>query len=244
MIRLDLRHGIKEGATYELVAHEYYDSNRHPTCANFREASRLLLRKWLLPFRKCQRLCEVGAGKSITAEIICSENNRLDGLTIVDESPAMLAHSRPWVHDGASLTIGNASRLPFSAEEIDVVVSCLGDPYNDVSFWRETRRLLRRKGVCLYTTPSYDWARKFRQETGSDPDSAQFELRDGTQLLLPSVILPASDQIALITSCDLEVCEVEAVSVCCLSGHKLSPKLLTERGPDASVVTGYRVSKP
>ncbi len=238
------RRPIETEASYELVANEYYDSDRHPTCANFREASRILLRKWLLPLTSSWRVCEIGAGKSITAEILSEEKRPLNGLTLVDESPSMLAYSKQWVRKGASLKLGVASQLPFATEEVDVVVSCLGDPYNGVSFWREISRILRREGVCLFTTPSHDWARSFRQQTHSDQESAQFELLDGTQVLLPSFILQDSEQIALVQLCKLEVRKVAHISVCDLSGHKLSPKLLLGRGPDASVVTGYLISKP
>jgi SAM-dependent methyltransferase len=235
---------IETEASYELVANEYYDSNRHPTCANFREASRILLRKWLLPLASSWRVCEIGAGKSITAEIFSEEKRPLDGVTLVDESPSMLAYSKQWIREGAGLKLGAASHLPFAAQEVDVVVSCLGDPYNGVSLWREISRILKHKGVCLFTTPSHDWAMGFRQETHSDPESAQFELLDGTQVLLPSFILQDSDQIALVQSCGLEVCEVAHISARDLGGHRLSPKLLLGRGPDASVVTGYLISKP
>jgi SAM-dependent methyltransferase len=238
------RRRIETEASYELVASEYYDSGRHPTCANFREASRILLREWRLPLVSSRRVCEIGAGKSITAEIFSEENRPLDGLTLVDESPSMLAYSKHWTQEGANLKLGAASHLPFATEEVDVVVSCLGDPYNGVSFWREVSRILRHEGLCLFTTPSHDWATSFRKQTNSDPESAQFELLDGTRVLLPSFILHDSDQVALIQSCELEVCKVAHISVRDLSGHRLSPKLLLSRGQDASVVAGYLISKP
>jgi ubiquinone/menaquinone biosynthesis C-methylase UbiE len=238
------RQRINTEASYEFVAREYYDAGRHPTCANFREASRILLSKWLLPLAGSRHVCEIGAGKSIAAEILSNKNRRLDGLTLVDESPCMLSYSKRWIREGASLEIGAASHLPLEDEQVDVLVSCLGDPYNHVSLWREASRVLKHEGVCLYTTPSHDWAKNFRLKTHSYPDSAQFDLLDGTQVLLPSFILPTEKQTALVNLCGLEIRRIAHVLIRDLSGQKLSPKLVLDRGPDASVVTGYRISKP
>jgi SAM-dependent methyltransferase len=241
MSNLKVQPAIPKPSSYEDVAAEYYDSERHPTCANFREASRLLLRAWLVGKRNT-RLCEIGAGKSVVAEIFSDLGYTLEHVTLVDESPSMLSYSKPWIRDGAKLELGSSSHLPFAASEIDLIVSCLGDPYNGAPFWQEVQRVLRNGGECMLTTPSYDWATNFRRKTHSDLGSALFELADGTQLLLPSVILSPTDQTALVESCGLQVRKIQHVSVESLSGQSISPKLLV--GSQLKVVTGYVVAKP
>src|SRR5216683_2735662 len=100
-------------ASYELVAQEYYDAERHPTCANFREASRLLFRRWLslVPNRKL--ICELGAGKSLLAEILTEALRSLDTVTLVDESPSMLAYSRALKEVGVRLDLASVFALPY-----------------------------------------------------------------------------------------------------------------------------------
>lgn len=57
-------------STFDVVAPEYYDPVRHPTCGNFRRASEILLAKWLSKFEGIREVCEVGAGKSVVAELL------------------------------------------------------------------------------------------------------------------------------------------------------------------------------
>ena len=188
-------------ASYELVAQEYYDSERHPTCSNFREASLILLRKWRVPILQSRSICEVGPGRSLVAEFFLSARDNLDRLVLVDESASMLAYSEKWRDAGATLKIGSAFSLPVPSNAFDLVVSCLGDPYNTFSFWTEVRRVLVPGGTCLFTTPSFDWAHSFRIASDSKyMESADFELFDGTHIQLPSFIRPPADQAILIRS--------------------------------------------
>src|SRR5580658_7644900 len=111
MSSLKVQPAIPKPSSYEDVAAEYYDSERHPTCANFRGASRLLLRTWLVGKRNT-RLCEIGAGKSVVAEILSDLGYPLGHVTLVDDSPSMLGYSKHWIRDGAKLELGSSSHLP------------------------------------------------------------------------------------------------------------------------------------
>ena len=231
-------------ASYELVAQEYYDSERHPTCSNFREASLILLRKWRVPILQSRSICEVGPGRSLVAEFVLSARGNLDRLVLVDESASMLAFSEKWGDAGATLKIGSAFSLPLPSNAFDLVVSCLGDPYNALSFWTEVRRVLIPGGTCLFTTPSFDWAHSFRK--GGDVaamDSADFTLLDGTHVQLPSFILSPTEQARLIQSAGLTLEQESHTFVRDLQGLKISPKLLAGRNQDATVVTGYVATK-
>ncbi len=235
---------VSSATSYELVAQEYYDRERHPTCANFRDASHILFRKWLNLFVTCEHICEVGAGKSLLAEILFEEHRSLKALVLVDESPSMLAYSEAWRQAGVAMDLASASTLPYGPESFDVVASCLGDPYNVIPFWSEVHRVLKDKGKCLFTTPSYEWARAFRATTDTNAmHSSEFELGDGSFVSLPSHIYQQCDQVRLIESGKLTVSEISHVSIQDLSEHKLSPKLVLRRGPEASIVTGYVASK-
>ena len=231
-------------ASYELVAREYYDAQRHPTCANFRDGSRILFRRWLKFFDSRSQICEIGAGKSLLAEVLSEEHCALDTLILVDESPSMLAYSEAWRQDGVKLDLAPATALPYASESFDVVVSCLGDPYNTTSFWIEAHRVLRSGGKCFFTTPSYDWAAAYREVTNTDSmHNSEFELKDGSRVCLPSHIYAEHEQVQLIQSAGLTVSQVLNVSVKELPDKNLSPKLVLSRGPMASVVSGYVVLK-
>src|SRR5438132_3045781 len=102
--------------SYEEIASEYYDRTRHPTCANFREASARILRVWLrrLSVERGQ-VCEVGAGDSLLAELLLEAGKEPRGVIISDPSPSMLEFSKKWVNRGAELSLNRAEMLPVAA---------------------------------------------------------------------------------------------------------------------------------
>ena len=100
---------------YSLIADEYYDSSRHPTCWDFRTASKTLATSWCrtLPSRSDMFL-DIGAGSSVFAEVL-GENRSLHNLIILDNAPGMLAHSLRHSEKGATLVIGDATNLPIAS---------------------------------------------------------------------------------------------------------------------------------
>jgi len=231
--------------TYETLATEYYDAIRHPTCANFREASGQVLSQWLdeLPLGKGW-LCEVGPGKSMLAELVNGRTYAMGRLVLVDSSLSMLAHSKKWAALGANLILGDATMLPVPSGSLELLVSSLGDPYNDIRFWKEASRVLRHNGFCLFTTPSYDWASTFRGNADRETITwAQFELSDGRRVRVPSYICPVDEQIKAVVENGLSVVRVVHIPATALKLTHLSPKLLLGRGLTATVVTGYLITK-
>jgi SAM-dependent methyltransferase len=236
-----------ESTSYEQLASEYYDAERHPTCANFREASAIILREWLRRLLPPQGLvCEVGAGKSLAAELLDEqEPSALRRLLITDASPSMLGYSREWESKGARLTLCESSDLPVADGEVALLVSSLGDPYNEPAFWNEAWRALTPGGLALFTTPSYEWASSFRTSADGEKElAAAFDLFGDGRVFVPSWIYPDDEQRKLIESCGLSVEEATEVRRSALTSRKISPKLLLEDVPDVSVVTGYLVRKP
>jgi len=227
-------------SAFDEIAAEYYDSSRHPTCANFRFASSLRLAEWLKDYRG-EQLCEVGCGKSLAAEILFRQNSFLPNLMLTDDSAIMLEYSRPWEAHGAQLKVASADALPVRSGSLQYLISCLGDPYNSRTFWQEVARVLGPNGRVFYTTPANDWSGAFRR--GVAANEAEFELADGRHVMIPSYICPEADQIQLIEEAGLRVKEVSNVTVKDLTGQPLSEKLLARRGLEASVVTGFTAMK-
>jgi SAM-dependent methyltransferase len=182
---------------------------------------------------------------SILAEILAPKLKRMDRLMLVDESPTMLAYSAQFAKLGAQLVLADVSKgIPMDAEAVDVAVASLGDPYNLDGFWSEVRRIVRPGGRILYTTPSHEWAGAFRKTDRCRLQGAQFALVNGETVCVPSYIYPRDQQKKLIARHGLVVERVANVSSSELAETRLSSKLLVLGKPNASIVTGYLVSRP
>jgi len=230
---------------YEELASEYYSSTRHPTCANFRSASALVLDRWLGNISRTSGwICEVGPGKSLLAELLTAAGESLHRLILADSSPSMLRHSSRWAQDGARLAVADAGALPVRSERVALLVASVGDPYNQPSFWAEARRVLKPRGAVVFTTPSYAWASSFRPYSNGRKMAAEFELADGRHVSVPSFIYSEEQQAELIAAQGLSVTEVYNVPISALRNQPISPKLLVERKERPDVLTGYRVVKP
>jgi hypothetical protein len=149
----------------------------------------------------------------------------------------MVAHSARWNAQGAETVFGDAEEIPFADERFDVVVASLGDPYNTLAFWKNVRSVVSRRGLAIFTTPSFEWADEFRSQNQEPVDCAEFLLRDGSRVLVRSLILPERDQISLMKRCGLSVIGVYHVLLAALRGEPLSQKL--DMNPDLPFVTGY-----
>lgn len=224
--------------SYEQVAGEYYDFDRHPTCANFREASRSLL-ETLVPDLPPAQACEVGCGDSLLASIFVQRDYELHGLLLTDAHASMLEHSRPWASHGATLSVAPARRLPVPDASLAVVVASLADPYDDASMWAEVARVLTPDGRCVVTTPSSVWGERFRSD-GQPEGVAHFDLRDGTAINVPSYLRSPADERRLIEGHGLELVRQESIPLRALTAP-LSNKLQV-LGPEETVVDGYLVS--
>jgi ubiquinone/menaquinone biosynthesis C-methylase UbiE len=185
---------------YTAVAAEYYDADRHPTCRNFRDASRVFLSSSLNSLERKGVTLEVGAGSSLVAEFVEKKLMSSERLILLDSSSEMLAYSKCF-EQNAALVVGDALALPFASQSISLIVASLADPFNILQFWREARRSLEYGGHCLFTVPSYEWASLFRQASGYEREgSAFFRLASGESVYLPSSIRSTVDQITMMSS--------------------------------------------
>lgn len=236
------RHETLLCGTYQDLAAEYYDPHRHPTCANFRQASSRLVEAWLhtLPISEGW-LCEIGSGMSILAELLSTRDALLPRLLLVDSAPSMLQYSKRWSMSGAHLLLGSAFALPIASGSTQLLVSSLGDPYNATPFWKEACRILRPGGFFVFTTPSHDWASTFR--AGKEIEVAEFELSEGRRVRVPSWIYSRDEQAGMFEQHGLVPKQLAEVPIAELQSERLSPKLLHLPGANASVVTGYLLVK-
>jgi SAM-dependent methyltransferase len=206
----------------------------------------MILDRWMWPTPTGSTTCEVGAGKSLVAELRIKHGRSLKQLLITDQSSKMLEYSRQFEVAGATLRVATAGDLPLPSDSIEWLVASLGDPYNTETFWTETVRVLKRGGKAVFTTPAYDWAKCFRDVNDNDAGfkEAEFELIDGRRVRLPSFIYSEENQVDLVEKHGLIVNEVCHVTIADLKAEPLSPKLCLQRGPAGSVVSGFLITKP
>jgi ubiquinone/menaquinone biosynthesis C-methylase UbiE len=209
-------------------------------------ASAVIIARWLPSIPTGASVCEVGAGRSVVAEQLIHLGQSLNRLLITDESARMLEYSRQFESAGATLWLARAERLPIAGDSIGCLVSSLGDPYNNRTFWTEAFRVVRPGGIVIFTSPAYEWAVSFRRESQNIDASfmqAEFELADGRRVYLPSYIYSDSDQQSLVEGAGFVVRDVRSVTIADLHGAVLSPKLCLGRGRNGPVVTGFLMQK-
>ena len=202
----------------------------------------LLVERWVGDGEIAAPRWDVGAGDSVLAEVLAARGVSLEGTTALDESPSMLAHSQKWTSRGLRLVVGDAESIPAEDGSASLVVASLGDPYNTDEWWAEAARVLAPGGVCLFTTPTHEWAESFRD--GATRDVAEFELADGRKILVPSLVRSPEEQVRQIEQAGLRVDAVGQVTRDDLGRHPPSPKLDVLADDDAPVVRGYRVVRP
>jgi ubiquinone/menaquinone biosynthesis C-methylase UbiE len=229
---------IRPYASYSKVAAEYYDVIRHPTCRNFRDASKSYLTKALAEATTVETCLEVGVGRSLVAEFVQSNAINIEQLFLLDSSHEMLSYSKSFSH-AAQLVVGDARELPFKSESISLVVASLGDPYNFKPFWNEIFRCLEFGAKCLFTTPSYEWAATFRTHSEDElQEAAFFVLDDGQKLYLPSIIKSEAEQKEMMLRAGLTVTDVTY-----LSAQEIPKPHSSKLFGCTNIVTGYTALK-
>lgn len=225
-------------ARYDDIAREYYDSARHPTCASLRQLSiSYLIPRLRLLSGDEGLVLEVGVGRSTLAPVWHAFGFDPKALVLQDRSPAMLTYSAEWEKGGARLAVADADATGLPDSSTDVIVASLGDPYNTSSFWREVARVLRPGGVCHFTTPAHEWARRFRSsETRA---VAEFVRADGTVLYMPSPVYTDKEQATLFSAAGLRLVDSGCLTLKDLDSAPAPKLLCVSKGEP--VVRGYSV---
>src|SRR4051794_22777325 len=138
---------------------EYYDETLHPTCADFRLASTLYLRRLFASETVEGRIADIGCGKSILLEMPLPTSSNRD-LVLVDESNDMLLQNdrRRGNFEIRKLDLRTSV---FGTVEFDWVFAIMADPYNTLSAWSNIGRALKPLGQCIFVVPSFTWSNKF-----------------------------------------------------------------------------------
>jgi SAM-dependent methyltransferase len=227
---------------YDVVATEYYDPVRHPTCHNFGELSeRFLLRRIEVLASREGWTLEIGAGRSVVAPVLRARGIGLDRLILLDRSRAMLEHSRRWQSLGAKLLVADAAATAISDAVISLVVAGLGDPYNDERLWKEVRRVMVPGGTCLFTAPALEWAGRFRASSGRS--EAEFVLGDGTAIAVPSKVLSVEKQTRLVATAGMRVVEVADYSSAELVGPHSKKLDVFDGAMHVPIIRGFAIRK-
>lgn len=225
--------------SYDVVAGEYYDSVLHPTCSNFRSASILLISRFLGSFPAPGKTLDLGAGRSVVPEVELQSSKSLGSIVLFDGSRDMLANNEPAFLARCEAIVGEPSKIPMVGEGIDLILSSLGDPYNNQSVWKECARLLTRFGRLIYTTPAYEWMLRYRvEEEGAPEHISRFVDRTGTAHDLPSFVYAPKIQSDLFEQAGFSV---EETSVCYADEvpGPLSPKLVSCSKERLPIVRGF-----
>ena len=191
-----------EVGSYEDVALEYYDARLHPTCADFRAASRLFLEKLFREQNPGGRIADIGCGRSLLSEFVS------DHLVLVDGSPRMLAQNL----GVAEKRLANLEKSSFAQSEFDWIFAILADPFNSKAAWANISSALKRGGRCVFIVPSYQWVSKFRSSVEDERTGfARFLRENDAPIFLPSMVYPPQQQAALIESVGMRVTSFQQV---------------------------------
>jgi SAM-dependent methyltransferase len=225
--------GILEIGSYEEVALEYYNAALHPTCADFRSASRIVLQRLFSRDAPQGRIADVGCGLSLLSEFV-TEN-----LVLIDASSKMLAQNSRNIEK----RLVNVEERSFAQSEFDWVFGILADPYNSAQAWNNLSSALKVGGSCLFVVPSYRWASKFRSSVLEEqPGFAHFVKADNSSIFLPSIVYPQAEQFALIESVRMRVSNFEQIFVRELTNIS-SPKISKVLAADDPILDVYFTDK-
>jgi 2-polyprenyl-3-methyl-5-hydroxy-6-metoxy-1,4-benzoquinol methylase len=230
--------------SYKIISKEYYDQEYHPTCSNFREGSKILIKNELetLSDLDASNVLEVGAGKSVLLEICHELNLMFKTILISDAEEQMLKYSFPFKLNSMEFKILDAENTDMDKNNFDLIVSSLGDSYNTQKFWIEVEKLLKKGGHCIFTTPSFKWCRLFRKSQ-INKKIASIVTKNNNEIYIPSIIYNEATQIKMIEGAGLNCHQVSELKLKSLNQEIISPKLRTELTDELPVVTCYVIKK-
>jgi hypothetical protein len=154
----------------------------------------------------------------------------------------MLQHSHRWTEFGASLSVCDASAVSRVGQAFSLLVASLGDPYNTSAFWRGAYRALRPGGAALFTMPSFEWSSRFRGNAAGKSQLAEFVLKDGRCLHVPSCVMSLHEQVKMIEDAGFAVVRFASLGADLLHpGEPHSPKLDVFGDDVSSIVWGFEV---
>ncbi len=171
---------MRARSAYDRLGADYYGPH-HKTSRNFDEATRraVLLAGLDIP---PGLLLEPGCGRGRSQEFLGVEAERVvqldSSLSMLDLSPREEALLR---------ILHEAEELPFAAGQFSCVAAFLCDAFLGLNFLVEAKRVLvKRKGLLVGTTPSFEWGEALRRLRKIPLWEARFLTSRGEQIVAPS----------------------------------------------------------
>jgi len=171
-------------APYDQIAAEYYDAC-HKTCRNFDHTTTVALETIRPRLPVDGLVLDVGAGKGR-----CKEFLGIDPMRVIhlDNSSVMLGLQPR--EESLLRILHEAETLPFVDSQFSCLTAFLCDGFLGLNFLAEVYRVLLPGGSFVATTPSYEWGTTLRKELQISASQTRFITKVGTQLVLPSVLIP------------------------------------------------------
>jgi SAM-dependent methyltransferase len=171
-------------APYDQIAAEYYDPC-HKTCRNFDHTTVVAFEALRSRSPVDGLVLDVGAGRGRCKEFLGIDPKRVIHL---DNSSVMLALQPR--EESLLRILHEAETLPFCDFQFSCVMAFLCDAFLGLNFLAEVYRVLLPGGSFVATTPSYEWGIALRKELRISPSVTRFITKGGTQVVVPSVLIP------------------------------------------------------
>jgi len=174
--------------TWDALSAEYY-IERHKTSRNFDRIIDNYLPKMVSNLIPGGLYLDVGAGKGRLQELY---KNRDFEIIVGDFSIPMMKLNSNQLDKQYRIQM-DAFNLPFRSGIFDGVFSLLGDSYALREAFEEVYRVLNSKGLFALTLPTKVWRENLISALGNREDETIFELRDGTEVKVPSFLYDLQD---------------------------------------------------
>lgn len=190
----------KSAEAYDLLAREYYERQKHPTCANFAALHAVALDMIGSRVRPGERYLEVGCGMG-QLDLVASPYD----VVLTDVSEGMLSLARRRTGGLVVCRKMNAFEPDFPACTFAGVACFLADPYNHELFYRAIRNVLKTSGFLLVTVPNHVWASALRRRLNIPLEQTIFIVHGQHTLAVPSITRPVKEQLSLLSRSGYDV---------------------------------------
>lgn len=189
---------------YDLLAEEFRDDLR-VTTRNFHELSIHFLTTELKKYANgSNTVLDLGCGRGYLLPLL---RELFREIILVDLSEKMLSFIPPF--DGLTKVCASAFDLPVLDKSVDIVVSCLADPFLGDKSLSEVRRILRRDGVFIFVIPSRVWSNALRNADSDVDVMTKFKHSTGVDVPVYSFTYTDAELHDLLTSCGYEIVRFE-----------------------------------
>ncbi len=193
---------------YDVLASEYYVSERHPTCANFGAIHDAII----------DSLRPLVSGDGTYLEVGCGTGklDRLrsgDGTVLTDLSGSMLQLARRRTSDGIRCERMDAFSPHFRDGSVRGAFAFLGDAYNHPVFFHRVHQMLVNGGHLVFTIPSHTWATALRSKLQIPLAETIFLHRSGKSVSAPSITRSVEDQAVLLTDVGFRLLSAETFTL-------------------------------